>query len=281
MQTKEAQAPSAVREAAQQLLSAYRASVPAWNGESVPLDALAGWLGLDVATFNPDDYPPGTFGYLEPEERLIWLRRDLSPSLRRFTLAHELGHAILHRHFAPPVQPVQPERYEQPLPSAYTAPTAMDNGRALDYSNQEDGGATREDPCHDSDVRETLAGPVVQHAAEEMLGPGISGVDYDPRSQRELDANLFAAELLMPLERVRALYLSGEMPPAKLADLFGVSQAAMLNHLAEIIMDAGERKEHKGPPPSPALSSPPGNANDASNPCCIEGRAAGDCPLYV
>src|SRR5947209_12068460 len=194
MQTKEAQASSAAREAARQLLAAYRASAPAWSGEIVPLDALAAWLGLDVATFNLDDYPAGTFGFLEPQDRLVWLCRDLSPALRRFTLAHELGHAIMHRQIAPPVRPAQ---------TAYPPLNAAHNGLSPDYSSQEYGGATREDPCHDNDVREAVAGSVAQQAVEDMLGPGITEATYDPRGQRELDANLFAAELLMPLERVR------------------------------------------------------------------------------
>ncbi len=237
MQTKEAQESISAREAARQLLAAYRASTPAWKGEIVPLDALAAWLGLEVATFNPDDYPAGTFGFLEPQERLVWLRRELSPALRRFTLAHELGHAILHRHIAPPVQPGQ---------ASYPSPGAAHNGLSPDYSNQEYGGATREDPCQDNDVREAAAGTVTQQSVEDMLGPGIIDAMYDPRSQRELDANLFAAELLMPLERVRSLYLSHDISPVKLADLFGVSQAAMLNRLAELVMDPVVRSAHTG-----------------------------------
>ena len=232
VKAKEARATGAVREAARQLLSAYRTAAPAWKGEIVPLDALAAWLGLDVATFNPADHPTGTFGFLEPLERLIWLCRDLSPALRRFTLAHELGHAVLHRHIWPPLH--------------------ANNGPQDEGS----GTATRENPCQEHDVREIVEGGTVQQAVEEMLGPDIdasSNSAYDPRSQRELDANLFAAELLMPLERVRALYLSGEILPAKLADLFGVSQAAMLNRLAEIIMDTGD---HKGPPPTATPPSP-------------------------
>ena len=248
MQTKEGQVSSAAREAARQLLAAYRASAPAWNGEIVPLDALAAWLGLEVATFSPDDYPAGTFGFREPHERLVLLCRDLSPALRRFTLAHELGHAILHRHIAPPVQSVQPAE------AGYLSLNAAYDGLSPDYSNQGDRGATREDPCQEIDVRESVAGSAAQQSVEDVLGPGINDAAYDPRSQRELDANLFAAELLMPQERVCSLYLSRDISPAKLADVFGVSQAAMLNRLAELVMDPASRSvrrdagDHEGPP---------------------------------
>ncbi|HEV7237486.1 MAG TPA: ImmA/IrrE family metallo-endopeptidase, partial [Ktedonobacteraceae bacterium] len=83
--------------AAQQLLLRYRAEHPRWVDDKTPVDELVAWLGLQVETFHPADYPAGTYGFLEPVEDLIWLCRDLSPTLRRFTLAHELGHAVLHR----------------------------------------------------------------------------------------------------------------------------------------------------------------------------------------
>src|SRR5947209_16728334 len=84
-------------EAAQSLLQHYKAAHPEWTNDRTPVDDIAAWLGLSVETFHPNDYPPGTYGFLEPGEDLVWLCRDLSSSLRRFTLAHELGHARLHR----------------------------------------------------------------------------------------------------------------------------------------------------------------------------------------
>ncbi len=243
MQTQEAQAANGVREAALQLLAAFREHGPAWQGELLPLDALAAWLGLDVATFSPDDYPVGTFGFLDPQERLIWLCRDLSPALHRFTLAHELGHAILHRHVSLPVIPASPLLHVNYTP--------------FEHGSQQNQTATREDPCQEEDVREIVVDSIEQQSVEDILGPGLS--DYNPRSQRELDANLFAAELLMPLEQVRARYLSRDTLPAKLADLFGVSQAAMLNRLSELVIGnlaKGETGDHKGPPPASAPPSP-------------------------
>src|SRR5947209_12234531 len=82
--------------AAQQLLLRYRATHPHWLDDRTLIDDLVSWLGLHVETFHPHDYPQGTYGFLEPDEDLIWLCRDLPETLRRFTLAHELGHAILH-----------------------------------------------------------------------------------------------------------------------------------------------------------------------------------------
>ena len=53
-------------------------------------------LGFAVATFHASAHP-GTLGYLEPGEDLIFLRAGLPELVRRFTLAHELGHALMHR----------------------------------------------------------------------------------------------------------------------------------------------------------------------------------------
>src|SRR5574340_1465905 len=104
-------------EAARQALQFFRESNPQWTGDIVPVDKLATWLGFEVTTFGPDDHPKGTYGFLEPGENLIWLYRKLSGGMRRFTLAHEIGHAILHRHteqhaplrFARPAEALDPE----------------------------------------------------------------------------------------------------------------------------------------------------------------------------
>src|SRR6266849_3336233 len=53
-------------EAAQQVLQNFRESYTQWTDDKVPLNELAAWLGLEIATFNSDDYPKGTFGFLDP-----------------------------------------------------------------------------------------------------------------------------------------------------------------------------------------------------------------------
>jgi ATP-dependent DNA helicase UvrD/PcrA len=220
------------REAARQLLSAYRMAHPRWNSDRTPVDEIAAWLDLDIATFHPDDHPRGTYGFLEPEERLVWLCRDLSPTLRRFTLAHELGHAVLHRSV---------DEHAQPNLRALEAINRAVNEQAQPALGAQDainrvpmGGdsAAGEDFCQVQDVREEVTGLLHQETAEELLGPGVS---YDPHSQRELAANIFAAELLMPLERVRDLYLNQDIPAPRLATIFDVSNAALLNCLAGLL----------------------------------------------
>src|SRR5690349_12237486 len=85
--------------AAQQLLASYEAAHPEQRDPlaATPIDALVAWRGIAVERFHPADAPPGTLGWLEPGEDLIWLSISLDEPVRRFTLAHELGHWVLHR----------------------------------------------------------------------------------------------------------------------------------------------------------------------------------------
>src|SRR5438034_6371544 len=197
-------------DAARQVLQSFRESNAQWTDDKLPLNELAAWLGLEIASFDQDYYPEGTYGFLEPGENLIWLRRKLLEGIHRFTLAHEIGHAILHRQ-------AEHQHVSFRLPRTVGV---LDPGAAFD------------DPCKEQDVREGETDLVFQDQAEELLGIGIS---YDPRSQREIAANIFAAELLMPLERVRTLYVSAEISANELAGIFGVSQSALLNRLSVLL----------------------------------------------
>ncbi len=200
-------------EAARKVLQGFRESYTQWTDDKLPLDKLAAWLGLEITTFGPDDHPKGTYGFLEPGENLIWLNRKLPDGMLRFTLAHEIGHVILHRQ----AQPHESTRLSRTV-------GALEKSTAL------------EDQCKEQDVREGVTDLLFQDQVEEQLGIGIS---YDPRSQREIAANVFASELLMPLERLRTLYLSAETPASELAAIFGVSRAALLNRLS-VFLTPGE-----------------------------------------
>lgn len=211
--------------AAQQLLLRYRAEHPRWVDDKTPIDDLIAWLGLQVETFHPADYPAGTYGFLEPIEDLIWLCRDLSPTLRRFTLAHELGHAVLHRATAQ-----QTAALRSRLDALPPSPSSYQHHRQQTTSSN-----SPDDPCQQPDVQEEVTLFNEQGMLEEVLGIGQS---YNPRGERELAANIFAAELLMPLERVCTLYLNNHVPPHTLAALFHVSNAAMLNRLVGLVTEA-------------------------------------------
>ena len=190
---------------ARQLLTSFQDEHPRWTDDRTPIDDLVAWHGLHVETFHPDDHPQGTYGFLESGEALIWLCRGLPQTFRRFTLAHELGHAILHR---------ESNHVPDDLP-----------------------GLSADDPCQQPDVQEAATTSYEQEYMQEALGIGMQ---YDPRSEREREANLFAAELLMPLERVRTLYLVEQISPRQLADTFAVSNAAMLNRVAGLLSEARE-----------------------------------------
>jgi DNA helicase-2/ATP-dependent DNA helicase PcrA len=215
--------------AARLLLRYFQEERPQWSDEQTPLDEIVSWLGLHVATFYPEDYQEGTYGFVDPDEdeNLIWLRRDLPETLRRFTLAHELGHVVLHSQ--------RNERVRDLLSELHLPPAGA--GMAEDVP-----APSRDDPCQEDDVEQQAAGLLDQEQFQEALGIGES---YDPRSQRELAANIFAAELLMPIDRVRNLYLVRRVAPGKLAGIFAVSQAALLNRLAGLLME-----------PAPSVSTP-------------------------
>src|SRR5579863_4832824 len=218
--------------AARDLLQRYKSEHPRWDDDRTPIDDLVSWLDIAVATFHPSDQPAGTYGFLEPNEDLIWLCRNLAETLRRFTLAHELGHAILHRGASQHV-------------NLDALAIARQDSQPIE-DNEHDVSPSQDTVSHDNlclqlDVREEVRGPVELEQMQEQLGPGIS---YDPRSDRELSANIFAAELLMPLARVRALYFSEQVPPNTLANLFGVSHSAMLNRLAGLLEDPTDEDDH-------------------------------------
>jgi len=142
------------------LLQTFRAE----HGDEdfAPLDAIVPWLGLHMETFHAADYPPGTFGFTDADEdeHLIWLCRGLAEAFRRFTLAHELGHALLHCRSTPRIQE---------LLGTYTAQTSWPVSEP-----------SRLDPCSETDVQENM---LDQEQFEAALGIGHS---YDPRSEREL-----------------------------------------------------------------------------------------------
>ncbi|WP_376795576.1 UvrD-helicase domain-containing protein [Thermogemmatispora sp.] len=239
-------------QAARYLRQRYRHYQPSRAGEALPLDELIAWLELVIVTFHPADYPPGTYGFLEPEDNLIWLCRNLPETQRRFTLAHELGHLVLH---CPPTESM---RLWLPELEGILGPLRRTlTGEEADQTAL----------CGQAEIREEIGALSDGESIEELLGPGQS---YSPRSQRELAANFFAAELLMPLEEVRTLYLEQRLSPAQLANRFAVSQAAMLNRLAGLL------KEY-----SPAMEMQEQSDRPAAQPEHSIDRAAGSGPASM
>src|SRR6266550_3987135 len=173
--------------AARLLLRDYHNAHPDWTDDQTPVDELVAWLGLHVATFHPTDYAQGTYGFIDPDEdeNLIWLCRDLPETLQRFTLAHELGHIILHCHSG--------HRFQE-LVQRFSTETEFLTPTTLQAIQQGMPNLSHIDPCHDMDVQADMTGYLHEEQFQEALGIGQS---YDPRSQREQAANFFAAELLL------------------------------------------------------------------------------------
>jgi DNA helicase II / ATP-dependent DNA helicase PcrA len=222
--------------AARLLINEYRTANPQWTDEKTPIDDLVQWVGLSIETFHPDDYEQGVHGFVDPDEdeNLIWLRRDLQEAFRRFTLAHELGHAILHCHGGDHLA-----KLAQKYPTVINL--SPSHQEIIDLPEP-----SRTDPCADDDIQEDMTSILDQEEFQEALGIGQS---YDPRSQREIAANIFAAEILLPRERVLACYIQEQIDPHTLAGRFGVSQAALLNRLAGMLKSTSSSDIQSPEPP--------------------------------
>ena len=222
------------RLAAQRLLRWWREAAvsdaeTARDTAPTPVDTLAERLGLEVAPFHPGTRRSGTLGWLEPGEDVIFLREDLPEPVRRFTLAHELGHALLHRVAGPPAA------------VALALDLAPDAAAATeDEADDESAGAAIE-ACDNVDLDAPLD-PL--SLGDETLRPGQT---YSARARRESEANAFAAALLLPPDRLHTLFLGGAeneagsetevpgLPPRALAERFGVSEDTVHQALAALL----------------------------------------------
>ena len=206
---------------ASRLLNWWRERSPKGAAVATPLDDLVAALGLEVTTFAPELHP-GTLGFLEPGEDLIFLRAGLSEPVRRFTLAHELGHAVLHR----------------------------SSGTAATLASQLTGAANPPAPLDSCDLNDLEAPLDLAGLSDETLRPGQA---YSARARRESEANAFAAALLLPADRLRSIYLAsreGErlgmrpaVPARALAERFGVSEDAVLRRLSALLTPGYDQVE--------------------------------------
>jgi superfamily I DNA/RNA helicase/Zn-dependent peptidase ImmA (M78 family)/CRISPR/Cas system-associated exonuclease Cas4 (RecB family) len=204
------------------------------DAAATPVDELAERLGLDVQVFHPATRRPGTLGYLEPDENLIFLQDGLPESTRRFTLAHEIGHVVLHR------------------PGGVSALT----GNAVLTAEADELMAIL-DECNHSDL-DAPSDPL--SATQETLRAGQA---YSARAQRESEANAFAAALLLPPRTLLRHYLTlnreGDAPRRQrsitrtLARRFGVSEDVALRQLTALLLpDAADMQPQAISPVAPA-----------------------------
>jgi len=223
---------------------------PALPSGAIALEELARRLGMRVANFNPATRP-GVQGYLEPGENIIFLSANQTDAVRRFTLAHELGHAALHR--------------------AWGRTAAIANG-LRDGSTLADAPAallrdTAPEAGCDGDALDAPLGLV--GAEDETLRPGQA---YSAAARRESEANAFAAALLLPTDALLPAYLAaapadhrrGADRVRRLSATFGVTEETTLRRLAETLADAPRARS--------ALRASDAQATDTAGP--VEGAPA-------
>ncbi|MEO7002413.1 MAG: UvrD-helicase domain-containing protein, partial [Ktedonobacterales bacterium] len=204
------------------------------TSDAIPLDALVARLDLDAEPFSPALHP-NTLGYLEPGENLIFLRSDLPEPLRRFTLAHEMGHAALHRGTG----------LAALVARGLISATGEANAAVVLAPD-----ATSPDGCADTDLDAPLDG---FGAEDEILRPGQA---YSARARRENEANAFAAALLLPANALLTRYLGDPAPTAReLAQRFGVSEDVVLRRLTALLTPK-QPDEAMAPPDGLASARP-------------------------
>lgn len=148
------------------------------DGPPVDVEALAASLGAEVRAFRLERDVSGVL-YRERDRKVIVVNVAHAPARRRFTIAHELGHLLLH-----PGEPVH-----------------VDQGLRINLRD------------------------AASATAEEV---------------DEIEANAFAANLLMPAEWLRqdvsekGIDLEDTNEVKRLADRYGVSAQAMLVRLASL-----------------------------------------------
>ena len=141
-------------------------------------EAASNYLLQRGAILQPQDQvskePLAGYVYVSKSVGYIFVEKDDLLVRRRFSVAHELGHYVLH--FLPLLQQIAQAEYER-----------IEITEALAWSNAEE-----------EEAEEPPQGKVqpLQAELEELLPP------YE---QMELEANQFAAELLMPGLLVREL----------------------------------------------------------------------------
>lgn len=151
------------------------------------------------------DLPTPLAGRLYAEQRIIEVRRDDSPRRQRFTIAHEVGHYRLHVLAAG-------------APGSYAcsaATIARGDGEARPPA------VLREAPLPGFGVVPT---------------PGIFPISQRDKRRLEVEANAFAAELLMPAALVEQAVARYGKDVRALAELFDVSQQAIQIRLEKLLL---------------------------------------------
>jgi superfamily I DNA/RNA helicase len=165
------------------------------------VEALLDRLGYDVLYVEAsDNLLAGAWAALFPDGQIAVCDAGLPRARQAFCLAHEIGHALLHvRGTAHPT----PAAHDVPLPT----------------------------PCGAADIESDGN----SEGAPSPSGYPLPGEIYNPRQQREREANVFALELLAPPDVVRRLFVHEGLDPSAIAARLELSYAATLNALAGLL----------------------------------------------
>ena len=137
-------------------------------------------------------------GELIPEQRLIKINIRKPRTRQRFTLAHELGHWVLY--------------HKDRLHSFADDDMVGSSGEIVDSGYDEEDPFDDEDWVPDPNMEDIVPGPV-------NISP--------TKRERDQEADIFAAELLMPTKWVKVHWKQLGPNVATLAQLYEVSEEAM------------------------------------------------------
>ncbi len=182
---------------ARQTLAAWEARIGALQ-PPIAVEDLADLLYL-LAIDTTSDLPSTLAGRLYAEQRIIEVRRSDHSQRQRFTIAHEIGHYRLH---------VIAEGIQQKYDCSTESMSVLDGI-----------------------VSQNLSLP------ECTLPKGLNNskpANLDLR-RREIEANTFAAELLMPAHLIEAAVYRDGVNINHLANLFDVSRQAMRYRLEKLL----------------------------------------------
>lgn len=172
----------------------------------VPVEDIADLL-YELAIDTTKSLPPNMVGRLYVSDRIIEVRQDDIPPRQRFTVAHEIGHYRMH----------------------VVAENMQMNGHLCSAASV---------ALNDEQNNLALPGFESSPATAQRLSP------IDAR-RIEVEANTFAAELLMPAILIEQAIEESGRDVRLLAQMFNVSQQAMQYRLEKLFYL---------PPPGPQMT---------------------------
>lgn len=179
-----------IRDRARQILKDLGVEKP-----PIPIrNIIEAWALTIEEAQGPDNYD----GELVPEKRLVKLNTNKPKTRQRYTLAHELGHWVL---------------FHKDRLHEFIDDEGEDSAREIVDTGYDD-----EDPFDDDDW-------VPSPDQEDIWA---EPVDLGPnKRERDREADIFAAELLMPTKWVKTSWREFGSGVARLARIYEVSEEAM------------------------------------------------------